>query len=174
VLSVSYLAPDTPRSLTQLLDIVTYCRVAVFQIAELEELPRYLKELLETSTIKKTGKVELGWTWLHVHMIYSLLFSDFSNIEHQLLRRQTPTTGLARDTNELGGLIKAITTFHLKAMYVCNAYFCIIYDRILRIAQRTKVSSQTNVWVWMHSYEFYSTPGYNPHIHPQSTLFNMC
>jgi hypothetical protein len=60
VLSVSYLAPDTPRGLTQLLDIVPYCRVGVFQIASLEELPRYLLELIQTATIKKTGKVLNG------------------------------------------------------------------------------------------------------------------
>ena len=64
VLSVSYLALDTPLGLTQLSDIVPYCRVGVFQIAELEELPRYLKELIETSTIKKTGKVVHGFTYI--------------------------------------------------------------------------------------------------------------
>ncbi len=57
VLSASYLTLDTPQGLTLLEELLPYCRVAIFQVSHLEELPRYLVQLLQASTITKTGKV---------------------------------------------------------------------------------------------------------------------
>ena len=57
VISVSYLEPNIPPGITCLTELVQHCRVAVFQVGDLERLPITLVDLLTTPTIRKTGKV---------------------------------------------------------------------------------------------------------------------
>jgi hypothetical protein len=50
------MAPDTPPWLGSAIDLMPYCRVGVFQVNNMLELPVSLRELLETKSIVKTGK----------------------------------------------------------------------------------------------------------------------
>jgi hypothetical protein len=56
VISVAYMAPDTPPWLGSAIDLKPYCRVGVFQVNNMLELPVSLRELSETKSIVKTGK----------------------------------------------------------------------------------------------------------------------
>ncbi len=57
VVSICYLAPDTPTGLSTAFDLLPWCRVGVFQVFDLAQLPISLKDLIETKSVVKTGKV---------------------------------------------------------------------------------------------------------------------
>ncbi len=56
VVSICYLTPDADQKITAIEDLLVHCRAAVFQISSLPRLPDRLVDILQTPTVKKTGK----------------------------------------------------------------------------------------------------------------------
>jgi hypothetical protein len=72
VISVSYLEPNIPPGITSITQLLEHCRVAVFQVADLEKLPTKLIDLLTTTTIRKTGKVGSYSLNLSIHSRHNI------------------------------------------------------------------------------------------------------
>jgi hypothetical protein len=56
VVSICYLTQDAPRNATGIEELLPHCRAAVFQISSLPRLPEKLVDIIQTPTVKKTGK----------------------------------------------------------------------------------------------------------------------
>jgi hypothetical protein len=84
VVSICYLAPDTPTGLSTAFDLLPWCRVGVFQVFDLAQLPISLKDLIETKSVVKTGKVCISlYRFLTYHLCanYSLSLLFCKNIQ---------------------------------------------------------------------------------------------